>query len=42
MTTAACDPRALQLARALHRSQQPEVTILFGSRARGLPPRFGY
>ena len=35
MTTAACDPRALQLARALHRSQQPEVTILFGSRARG-------
>lgn len=30
-----CDPRALKVARELHRSEQPELTILFGSRARG-------
>ena len=33
--TAGCDPRALRIAQELHRSQQPEITILFGSRARG-------
>lgn len=33
--TAGCDPRALRVAQELHRAQQPEVTVLFGSRARG-------
>ena len=33
--TAGCDPRALRVAQELHRDQQPEVTVLFGSRARG-------
>ncbi len=33
--TAGCDPRALWVAQELHRAQQPEVTVLFGSRARG-------
>ncbi len=35
MTTTGCDPRALQVAQQLHQDQQPEITILFGSRARG-------
>ena len=35
MTTAKCDPLALRIAQELHQSQQPEITILFGSRARG-------
>ena len=35
MTTTKCDPRALEVAHCLHRTEQPEVTILFGSRARG-------
>ena len=30
-----CDPRALKVAELLHRDLQPEITILFGSRARG-------
>ena len=30
-----CDPRALRVARELHQAEQPEITILFGSRARG-------
>ena len=30
-----CDPLALRVARELHRAEQPELTILFGSRARG-------
>ena len=29
------DPRAWRVAQELHRVEQPEVTILFGSRARG-------
>ena len=29
-----CDPRALRVAKELHQSEQPEITILFGSRAR--------
>lgn len=29
------DPRALEVAQELHRAEQPEITILFGSRARG-------
>ena len=29
------DPKALQLARAIHEAEQPKATILFGSRARG-------
>ena len=33
--TAGCDPRALRVAQELHQSEQPEVTVLFGSRARG-------
>jgi HEPN domain-containing protein len=32
---AACDPRALSVARAVHEREQPLATILFGSRARG-------
>ena len=35
VTTTGCDPRALRVAQELHRAQQPEVTVLFGSRARG-------
>ena len=35
MTIGKCDPRALEVARSLHRTEQPEVTVLFGSRARG-------
>ena len=35
MTIGKCDPRALEVARCLHRTEQPEVTVLFGSRARG-------
>ena len=35
MSRSQCDPRALQVARELHRREQPELTILFGSRARG-------
>ncbi len=35
MTTTKCDSRALEVARCLHRTERPEVTILFGSRARG-------
>ncbi len=35
MTTTNCDPRALEIAHCLHRTEQPELTILFGSRARG-------
>ena len=35
MTIGKCDPRALEIARCLHRTEQPEVTVLFGSRARG-------
>ena len=33
--TTRCDPRALRVAKELHQSEQPEITILFGSRARG-------
>ena len=35
MTETNCDPRALKVAQALHRREQPQATILFGSRARG-------
>ena len=35
MTAAACDPRALTVAQAVHEREQPLATILFGSRARG-------
>ena len=35
MALTGCDPHALQVARELHQSEQPELTILFGSRARG-------
>lgn len=35
MTAAGCDPRALRIARELHQAEQPDITILFGSRARG-------
>ena len=35
MTAAGYDPRALKVAQNLHQSQQAEITILFGSRARG-------
>ena len=35
MTTTRHDPRALRIAEELHRAEQPEITILFGSRARG-------
>ena len=34
-TVAACDPRALSVARAVHERERPLATILFGSRARG-------
>ena len=30
-----CDPRALEIARAIHEAERPLATILFGSRARG-------
>ena len=33
--TTTCDPRALSVAQAVHRREQPDATILFGSRARG-------
>ncbi len=33
--TTTCDPRALGVAQAVHRREQPDATILFGSRARG-------
>ena len=35
MTVNNCDPRALDVARALHERENPKATILFGSRARG-------
>ena len=35
MSEQTCDPRALAIARSVHQSEQPELTILFGSRARG-------
>ena len=35
MTAANCDPLALKVAQALHEREQPQATILFGSRARG-------
>ncbi len=36
LTTALkADPRAVAVARTIHRREQPELTILFGSRARG-------
>lgn len=35
MTASQCDPRALRVAQELHKTEQPEITILFGSRARG-------
>lgn len=33
--TSTCDPRALSVAQAVHRREQTDATILFGSRARG-------
>lgn len=33
--TTGCDPRALQVAKKLHEAEQSEITVLFGSRARG-------
>ncbi len=35
MTANNCDPRALKVAQALHDRENPQATILFGSRARG-------
>ena len=35
MSETNCDPRALKVAQALHEREQPQATILFGSRARG-------
>ena len=35
MTTLRCDFRALSVALELHREEEPEITILFGSGARG-------
>ena len=35
MSETNCDPRALMVAQALHEREQPQATILFGSRARG-------
>ena len=35
VTTLRCDFRALSVALELHRAEEPEITILFGSRARG-------
>ena len=34
-TQTKCDPRALRVARNLHRELRPNITILFGSRVRG-------
>ena len=34
-TQTQCDPRALRVARNLHREVRPAITILFGSRVRG-------
>ena len=34
-TQTQCDPRALRIARKLHREVRPNITILFGSRVRG-------
>ncbi len=35
MNIPGCDPRALRIAETLHRTEQPDITVLFGSRARG-------
>ncbi len=35
MSLRECDPRALRVAEELHTAEQPQITILFGSRARG-------
>ena len=35
MNAKICDPRALQVAEAVHHREHPQATILFGSRARG-------
>ena len=35
ITASRCDPLALRIAQELHRAEQPEVTVLFGSRSRG-------
>ena len=35
MTANNCDPRAFKVAQALHQRENPQATILFGSRARG-------
>ena len=35
MTAQTCDPRALRIAQAIHERENPQATILFGSRARG-------
>ena len=35
MTITTCDPRALDVARAVHQRERPHATILYGSRARG-------
>ncbi len=35
MNAKICDPRALQVAQAVHDRENPQATILFGSRARG-------
>lgn len=35
MTAQTCDPRALSIAQAIHQRENPQATILFGSRARG-------
>lgn len=35
MSLQECDPRALRVAAELHAAERPEITILFGSRARG-------
>ena len=35
MTRANADPRAVAVAQAVHQREQPQATILFGSRARG-------
>ena len=35
MKTGNCDPRALRVAQAVHERQNPQATILFGSRIRG-------
>ena len=35
MNAKICDPRAIQVAEAVHHREHPQATILFGSRARG-------